>query len=171
MKDIKGYENLYAVTSCGKVWSHRRKRFLKPQLDKDGYLKIGLVKDGEVKFFHVHRLVALAFVPNPKNLPEVNLIDEVKTHAYVNNLEWCNHKYNMNWATCPQRISEAHRGVSRGGKVVYCPELNETFWGVSEASQKYGLDQGTISKCCLGKRESCGRHPVTGEKLHWQFVS
>ena len=51
MKDIKGYEGLYAITSCGKVWSYRRKRFLTNSPAKDGYLKITLSKDGEVKTY------------------------------------------------------------------------------------------------------------------------
>lgn len=169
MKDIIGFANLYAVTSCGKVWSYRRHRFLNPTLDKNGYLKVGLHKDGRIYFFHVHRLVALAYIPNPEHLPEVNLLDEDKTNACVNNLEWCTHPYNMNYGTCPQRIGASNKGKAREGKAVYCPELNESFRGVLEASEKYGLDQGTISKCCLGKRKSCGKHPTTGEKLHWQF--
>lgn len=46
MRDIVGYEGLYAITSCGKVWSYRRKKFMSNIAAKDGYLKINLVKDG-----------------------------------------------------------------------------------------------------------------------------
>ena len=57
MKDVVGYEGLYAVTSCGKVWSYKSERFLKPWKRKDGYLQVGLHKDGEKKIYLVHRLV------------------------------------------------------------------------------------------------------------------
>ena len=170
MKDIKNYEGRYAITSCGKVWSYISKKFLKPKVDKDGYLAVTLHKDGKSQTFSVHRLVAMAYIPNPNNLPEVNHKDEFKDHNWGNNLEWCDHTYNINYGTCRERIGDAHRGVSKGGKAVYCPELNEAFWGVSEASVKYNLDQGTLSKCCNGQRKSCGKHPVTGEPLHWEWV-
>lgn len=46
MKDIKFYEGLYAVTPCGKIWGYKRKKFLKPYLNKSGYLYVTLYKDG-----------------------------------------------------------------------------------------------------------------------------
>ena len=57
MKDVVGYEGLYAVTSCGKVYSYKSKKFLKPLKDKDGYLQVNLHKDGEQKTYKIHRLV------------------------------------------------------------------------------------------------------------------
>ena len=65
MKDIKGYEGLYAVTSCGKVWSYRRKIFLSPSYDNNGYLMVNLSVGGNVKTKYIHRLVAEAYIPNP----------------------------------------------------------------------------------------------------------
>jgi hypothetical protein len=58
MRDIKGYEGLYAVTSCGKVWSYRSKKFLKPYDNGFGYLYVNLNNDGKKKQFKIHRLVA-----------------------------------------------------------------------------------------------------------------
>lgn len=49
MKDIKEYEGIYGITSCGRVWSYRRKKFLKPCVDKQGYLIVNLCKNGEKK--------------------------------------------------------------------------------------------------------------------------
>ena len=66
MKDIKGYEGLYAITSCGKVWSYRRKKFLKLRADQDGYLLVNLYNKGKPKGCLVHRLVAEAYIPNPE---------------------------------------------------------------------------------------------------------
>ena len=47
MKDIKGYEGLYAIDESGNVWGYKRKHFLTPRKDKDGYLKVGLSKDNK----------------------------------------------------------------------------------------------------------------------------
>ena len=95
MRDVKGYEGLYAVTSCGRVWSYRSKKFLKPKCDKDGYFQVNLSKNGKAKRFLIHRLVASAYLPNPDNLPEVDHIDNDKTHNYLNNLQWITHKDNV----------------------------------------------------------------------------
>ena len=95
MKDIENFEGLYAVTSCGKVWSYKSKRFLTPQADKDGYLRICLCKDGQKKMCRIHRLVAEAYLPNPEGLPQVDHIDNIKTHNYLNNLQWITKKDNV----------------------------------------------------------------------------
>ena len=94
MKDVVGYEGLYAITSCGKVWSYKRKRFLTPYNSGNGYLKVKLFKDNEEKQYRIHRLVAEAYLPNPENLPQVDHIDNDKTHNYVNNLQWITHRDN-----------------------------------------------------------------------------
>ena len=94
MKDVVGYEGLYAVTSCGKVWSYKYKKFLKPKDNGNGYLTVILCKDGKMKRCTIHRLVAMAYLPNPENLSEVDHIDGNKTHNYLNNLQWITHKDN-----------------------------------------------------------------------------
>lgn len=53
---------------------------------------------------------------------------------------------------------------------IYCPELNESFWGLQEACDKYGFTKPNISKCLKGERKHSGKHPVTGEKLTWQYL-
>ena len=94
MRDVKGYEGLYAVTSCGKVWSYRRQKFLKPEIDHKGYLQVCLFKNGNRKMCTVHRLVAEAYIPNPNNLPQIDHIDNDKTHNYINNLQWITNRDN-----------------------------------------------------------------------------
>jgi group I intron endonuclease len=54
---------------------------------------------------------------------------------------------------------------------VYCPELHQTFWGAKEAEELYGVDRTYISACLNGKQKSAGRHPITGDKLHWMDVN
>ena len=109
MKDIKGYEGIYGITSCGKVWSYRRKKFLKPGTDGNGYLKVKLCKDNENKNCYVHRLVAEAYIPNTENLPEINHKDENKANNCLQNLEWCDRKYNNNYGFCITKRSNSHK--------------------------------------------------------------
>lgn len=105
MKDIKGFEGIYAITSCGRVWSYRNEMFLKPKITKDGYLRVKLCKNGKMKHIGVHRLVAEAYLPNPNNLPQVNHKDENKKNNCLQNLEWCDASYNINYGTCVKRRS------------------------------------------------------------------
>ena len=109
MKDIVGYEGLYAVTSCGKVWGYKRQKFLKPQTDKNGYLRVGLHKDGKTKKYYIHRLVAEAYIPNPDNLPQVNHKDENKENNCLQNLEWCDPKYNINYGTRTDKVASSNK--------------------------------------------------------------
>ena len=166
MKDIKGYEGLYAITSCGKVWSYRRKKFMKNSDAKDGYLKISLTKDGQVRTYQVHRLVAEAYIPNPDNKPQVNHLDENKKNNCVNNLAWATPRENMNYGTRNERARATRikngkpAGITR--KAVYCVELDRVFVSTCQAARELGLDQGSISKCCNGKQGTCG-------KLHFRF--
>ena len=151
MKDIKNYEGLYAVTSCGKVWSYRSQKFLKGIPDKDGYLRVTLVKDKQKRNFFIHRLVAEAYISNPNNLPQINHCDECKHHNYINNLEWVTAKTNANYGSRNKRIS----------KPVYCVELNKTFESQTMAANALGVDVKGISKCCLGVYQTSGGY-------HWR---
>lgn len=109
-KDIENYEGLYQVSNLGRVRSldrvvtNYRGSFIKKgeikaqsNLSK-GYKGVCLCKDGKQKTHKVHRLVAQAFLPNPNNLPQVNHKDEDKTNNRVDNLEWCDNEYNINYS-------------------------------------------------------------------------
>ena len=97
-KDIPGYEGLYAVSNNGRVMNVRSGRILR-WLNCKCYMTVGLSKGGKVKTIYVHRLVAQAFIENPDNLSEVNHKDENKTNNSVDNLEWCDRKYNNNYGS------------------------------------------------------------------------
>jgi hypothetical protein len=88
MKDIKDYEGRYAATKDGHIFSYYLKGFLSLKTDKDGYLGVCLQKDGVKKHFQVHRLVAITYLDNPKELPTINHIDGNKSNNNVDNLEW-----------------------------------------------------------------------------------
>lgn len=114
-KDIPGYESKYQVSNLGNVRSLNYLRtggikLLTQGTDKRGYKRVGLYKDGKRKRYLVHRLVAMTFISNYDDLPQVNHKDENKANNCVDNLEWCDAKYNMNYGTRNERASESHKG-------------------------------------------------------------
>ena len=100
------YTGLYQVSNMGRVKSVKSGRIRKLSQGKTGYLFIGLHKNKQNKQFYVHRLVALMFLPNPNNLPQVNHKDENKENNYMENLEWCTCEYNLNYGTHNERVSK-----------------------------------------------------------------
>lgn len=100
LKEIPGYEGLYAVSDDGVVWSlrttqSRRRGPLKPQPNTGGYLRVNLFKDGKMKHEYIHRLVARTFLPNSEGFTVVNHKDANPTNNRVENLEWCDQKFNI----------------------------------------------------------------------------
>ena len=155
-RDVKGFEGLYKVSNKGNVrsveWIGARGRecggrTLKPAYDKDGYLKVGLCKNGMRYYKRLHRLVAETFIPNPNNFPQVNHLDEVKDNNNVSNLEWCTSKHNNNHGTARKR---AAKKTSKKVKAVNV-ETGEVvkFNSTHEAGRK-GYDQATVSASCRG---------------------
>lgn len=110
-RDIIGYEGLYQVSNFGRIKSLRRKVFpktgakpywIKERIKVDhistgGYRMISLNKQGKSHEYHVHRLVAQAFIPNPNNYPTINHKDENVINNHVDNLEWCTQAYNNSY--------------------------------------------------------------------------
>lgn len=104
-KRIKDFEDYY-IYSDGRVQNCNTGHFLKYTTDNNGYLKVRLYKDKHQHTLSVHRLVALAFLPNPNNYPQVNHKDENKHNNDISNLEWCTVKYNANYGMRNERIRE-----------------------------------------------------------------
>lgn len=97
-KDIQGYEGLYQVSNLGRVRSYFRngtKGGIVQQFIINCYPKVHLYKDGESKFFYTHRLVAMAFIPNQENKPQINHINGNKHDNRVVNLEWVTSQENI----------------------------------------------------------------------------
>lgn len=120
-RDVPGYEGLYQVSNQGNVRSvdrlvidTNRKRLYKgkqlnPILDRKGYKFVILSRQGRLKNMKVHRLVAMAFIPNPENYPEINHKDENKVNNFVENLEWCTTQYNTSYGTRAARMVATKR--------------------------------------------------------------
>ncbi len=146
MKDIEGYEGLYAVTIYGDVYSYRREKFLAQSKTKKGYLYVSLSKKNCKKHAYVHRLVAQAYIPNPDNLSQVNHKDEDKTNNNVDNLEWCTGTYNVNYGTGKKR------SVRKRSYKIRCIETGEEFESINQCYYKYGWRATSISEHLRGLR-------------------
>lgn len=92
---IPDFDQKYAITEHGEIYSFISQRFLKKNFDKDGYEIINLQKNGKGITCKVHRLVAITYIQNPMNYPQVNHIDGNKKNNSVSNLEWCDQSHNM----------------------------------------------------------------------------
>ena len=151
-KDAPGFAG-YQVSDAGRVKRSINGKMLRPVRYSNGYCVVNL----SGRRIGVHRLVAMAFVPNPDGLPQINHKNEIKTDNRVENLEWCTAKYNVNYGTGILR-----RSVTRG-KPVRCIESGEIFISCNDAARKMNLDFSHIAKCC--------RHELPQHKgLHFEFV-
>lgn len=177
-RDIKGYEGLYQISSYGRVQSSKRKGNLggtiKTSLSNGGYPQAHLCKNSVRKTFLVHRLVALAFLDNPNNYPEVNHKDERKTNNCVWNLEYCTRKYNENYGTKRFRAaahhdykasaikSAAHHDYKGVGRKLAKPIIQfdkqgnivKLWESGQEIKRQLGYSCGNISAACRGKHKS-----------------
>ena len=162
------YEGLYKVSNLGRILSLNYKRTGKAKLRNpvempNGYLQVGLRKNGNTKMCYVHRLIAETFLPNPENLPEVNHKDEDKTNNFVflnedgsvdkekSNLEWCDRKYNNNYGTRTERFIK-----TMSKKVLQFSKTGEFIreWESTRECGRNGFDQGAVARCCRGERKS-----------------
>ena len=165
---IEGFPD-YQITSHGRVFSlkYGKMRELKPCKDKDGYMRLSLYKNGKEYKKTVHRLVALAFIPNPENKNEINHIDENKTNNHVSNLEWCTNKENINHGTRNERAGKAiskttSDGRRKGSKhnnarAVIGFKINGCdikYYKYMRECEKDGFSHGNISSCCNGRLKS-----------------
>lgn len=165
-KDIEGYTGLYQVSNLGRIKSLPRtiasgiyysnirttdEIIKSTTVSNAGYELVALYKGNKEKRFTVHRLVAEAFIPNPHNLPQVNHKDENKLNNNCGNLEWCTRKYNANYGTSRQRLSDI-----RKIPVIQLDE-NDTvvcrYEFVTEV-RKNNFDPSGVIQCCKGRREN-----------------
>lgn len=157
-KDAHGYEGLYEVSNLGNVKSYdkqiwnrfkfvlRKGRLMKTYVDRYGYVRVCLYKDGKKTTEQVHRLVALTFIPNPDNLPQVNHKDANKQNNNVTNLEWC---------TCLQNMRHAFKNVVFDYQTIPVVKIdNETnivvavYESVQDAAKDVSDNPSNILRAC-----------------------
>ena len=163
MKDIPGFEGIYAITSCGKVWSYRSKKFLKSKTKKSGYLEIDLSVDNNKKSYLIHRLVAMTYIPNPDGLPQVSHLDESRSNNYINNLAWTNAKENCNMPEHKRRKSEAHLNNAASRKII-CVETDTIYPSLGEAGRQFNCSAENIRRACVDSSK-------TARGYHWRYCN
>lgn len=158
-----GYER-YEVSSYGRIRSFAQDsvngKIKEGYPDHKGYMKIRLYnRNGESKFFPIHRLVAEAFIENPHNFPFINHKDEDKSNNHVENLEWCTNEYNINYGTRNERAAKANRCCRTTSTRVYSVDENgqvEYFDSIGEAERQTGNSHCNIVRALKGRRSRCG---------------
>ena len=166
--DIKGYEGSYQVSSLGRVkslarvieyrkgiYGNKKEIILKTFKDRKGYLKYKLCKNGKEKSVISHRLVALAFLHNLNQKPEVNHINGIKDDNRLENLEWCTSSENTIHALneklkIPQKGSEHGMSKLTEEKVLEIRLIGRTKT-TKELGKMYNVDRTLISKVLLNK--------------------
>lgn len=164
-RSIKDYP-LYSVSSLGRVrsnnsYSHRDPIIMKQVADKDGHMKITLSKNGRTKNFFVHRLVAMAFIPNPNGYPVVNHKDENPSNNTVKNLEWCTQRENTTYNNMPKRraapLARPIEQLTIDGAFI------RKWKSRSEIVSETGFSGGNITMACQGKRD-------TAHGFKWRYA-
>lgn len=168
-KDIIGYEGLYQVAYSGKIRSLDRlvlntvnkKRAYKgiillPTINKGGYYTVALSKVGIIKRVSIHRVVAIHFLPNPLNLPEVNHKLGIKSLNSADDVEWCSEAYNKQHAISMGLNDNLLKYIeSKKIRVIQqdlqCNNIQE-FESITKASNILNINRGAIYNCCIGKQ-------------------
>lgn len=152
-KNISEFPN-YAVSNLGNIKNIITNKILVGGKDKDGYRQVTLIKNGKQFNRRICRLVALTFIDNPNNLPQVNHKDERVDNDNVNNLEWCTAAYNNTYGN---RLNNSR-------KPVICIETQQQYKGLREAEKCTGILHTSISKACKYTHKTAGGY-------HWNYIS
>jgi hypothetical protein len=165
-KDIKGYEGIYKISNLSRVkriyknvkGDSKDEHILSQKLGKRGYYYVNLSKRQRYKSKTIHRLVAIAFIPNPKNKPTINHKDGNKLNNNIKNLEWATYKENSNHAwknnlynPKPLKGEDNPRSKFTNTQVIAIRnQYKNSNISYTELSIKYGVDASTIRKMILG---------------------
>ena len=170
-KPVVGYEGFYEISTLGRVKRLARinvdsmgrrfpykEKILKNGISKQtGYPCINLSKNGCVKSFSIHTLIADAFIPNPNGLPCINHIDEDRSNSVLSNLERCDYSYNNSYGHANEkRRNTLRKNLEGKHKTIYQFDMNgelvSTYQcGVSQLEEKLGY---CIGDCLNGKSKT-----------------
>lgn len=155
-KPIVGFDN-YVVSNKGIVINTETNEIKAQFLDTKGYPYVTLCKNGKLKSIKVHRLVAMAFIDNTENKPEINHINGIKTDNRVENLEWCTSKENSVHKT---------EVLGKGNiRPVRCVETGIIYRSGLYASKLCKTSSGAISNSCNDKSRQ-----KTAGGYHWEHI-
>lgn len=177
-RPVSGYEGRYEVSINGDVRSLERQkknrggtqriplRDMKQRYNHKGYKVVHLSKDGTNAWVLVHRIVALAFVPNPHGKPQVNHIDGNKTNNSASNLEWVTNSENMRHAVAnglnnpaPMLMAahskETRAKIARSLQRLVIRSDGKLYESVNEAAKDNGVTHGAVSMNIHGKTKTC----------------
>ena len=183
-KPIPGYEKSYAVSSMGRVKSlprlvkhprnpnmtlPRKGRILKYGLDKYGYPMVVLSQNGKTRPFKVHKLVALAFIPNPDNLPQIDHINAKKYDNRPENLRWCTTQQNSKWRDEKYRIGERarHKVICKETGKEFRSTYDAAFWVISQGIPQKTTNYKTVAKSI---RAACTGRYKFSYTYHWAYI-
>lgn len=164
-KPIPGYEDRYLASSLGRIKSFpSRSRsnptVLKMNLKPSGYYNVLLCKNGKAKTWRVHRLIAMAFLPNPSKLPQVNHKNGIKTDNRIENLEWSSASANMLHA---YRVLGHKSGGGEPRKKIKCAETSKVYESLHDAERRTGISRQALAYCL--------KHNGVCRGLHWEYVN
>ena len=147
-KDLPQLGGHYQVSNQGRI--RKATKVLHPTVNWDGYLRVRVTdKNGRKQQVALHRLVALAFIPNPDNKPQVNHRDGDRANCRAENLEWVTNAQNQQ-----HRRGTMNSGGNCGKRAVVCVSTGQEFSSISEAARKTGNRIASIQECCKGKRKT-----------------
>lgn len=166
---MEKFFNYYDVTPDGRVFSFRSGKELLGCVDSDGYKKVSPRINGVKYQLKIHRLVAIKYLPNPNNLPQVNHKDGNKFNNHVENLEWCNAKHNINHAHQTGLSTNEHlkKAVKQIDPVT--GDVIATYSSYREASQTTGISETNISAVCRNYKPKNRPNPrKTAGGFRWE---
>lgn len=172
-KDIKGYENLYQISSMGRVKSlsnslTKKEKIRKLRTTSKGYELVKLNKNGSVKTYQVHRLVAEAFIPNSENKPHVDHINTNRSDNRVENLRWSTPKENVNNPLTIQKMKTSQLGIKHWkAKPIIQYSMNGDIVDIWESSMMIEKANGW---CNSHIRGACINNNKTAYNYKWRYL-
>lgn len=171
-KYIEGWEGYYQISSYGRLKSFHNKKhggkILSPGLS-GGYVLAQLYRRGYRKDISVHRLVALTFISNPKNKPEVNHKNGIKNDNHVDNLEWCTASENVRHSFYVLKNKPSQLGIRNGTSSKQVVQIDKNtnhriaiHPSASEAQRQTSIIRKNISRAI--------RNNSTAGGFKWKFL-